>query len=88
MTSMTTSGSVYNGRTAALDLAHAAEDYRRSDYKCLTLDCIAAGFDIVVSFLPKNNQTIVAFVGCIIAFKFSRTLRNKCKTIEAVKNNS
>jgi hypothetical protein len=42
---MTTGGSVYSARTAAIDLAHAAEDYGYgcSDYKCLALDGVAAG---------------------------------------------
>lgn len=80
--SMTTGGSIYSGRTAAIDVAHAAEDYACSDYKCLTLDCIVAGCDLVasgVSFLPKNNKTIAAFAGCTTVSKFSRTLRNKYK---------
>jgi hypothetical protein len=82
---MTTGGSVYSGRTAAVDVAHAAEDFGCSDYKCLTLDCIAAGCDIAatgVSFLPKNDKTVAIFAGCTTVSKFSRTLRNKCKEIE------
>jgi len=56
-----------------------------SDYKCLTLDCIAAGCDLAatgVSFLPKTNVTVIAFAGCTATSKFSRTLRNKCKEVE------
>lgn len=82
---MTTGGSVYSARTAAIDLAHAAEDYTCSDYKCLTLDCIAVGCDLVatgVSFLSRNNTTIITFAGYTATSKFSRTLRDKCKEME------
>lgn len=78
----TTGGSVYSARTAAIDVAHAAEDYACSDYKCLALDCIASGCDLVatgLSFLPKTKVTVTAFAGCTATSKFSRTLRNKCK---------
>jgi hypothetical protein len=37
----TTVGSVYIVRTRALDIVNALEDYACSDYKCLTLDCLA-----------------------------------------------
>lgn len=36
-----TAGSTYSARTAAIDIANAIEDYTCSDYKCLTLDCVA-----------------------------------------------
>ena len=71
--------------TAATDIAHAVEDYACKDYRCLTLDCIASGFDVIavgVSFLPKSKTTTAAFAGCTAVSKFSRTLRDKCKEIE------
>ena len=80
--SATTGGSVYSARTAALDVANGIEDYACSDYKCLTLDCIACCCDIAstgIAFLPKTNITGAAFAGCTATSKFSRTLRNKCK---------
>ena len=81
----TTAGSAYSARSAALDVAHALEDYACSDYKCLTLDCIASCCDIAaagIAFLPKTNVTGAAFAGCTATSKFSRTLRNKCKEME------
>ena len=81
----TTAGSVYSARTAAIDVAHALEDYACSDYKCLTLDCIASGRDLAattIAFLPQSKATGAAFAGCTAASKFSRTLRNKCKEIK------
>ena len=81
----TTAGSTYSARTAAIDISNALEDYVCSDYKCLTLDCIASCCDVVatgVSFLPKNNVTCMTFAGCTATSKFSRTLRNRCKEIE------
>lgn len=83
--SATTGGSVYSARTAAIDTAHAIEDYVCTDYKCLTLDCIAACSDVIatgLAFLPKNNVTGLAFAGCTATSQFSRTLRNKCKQME------
>ena len=80
---MTTSGSVYSAKTAAVDIANAVEDYACSDYKCLTLDCIASCCDLGatgIAFLPKNNITGAAFAACTATSKFSRTLRNKCKS--------
>ena len=81
----TTGGSVYSARTAAIDIAHVAEDYACSDSKCLTLNCIAGCCDLaaaVVAFLPKTNGTGAAFAGCTATSKFSQTLRNKCKEME------
>lgn len=81
----TTAGSAYSARTAAIDIAHAVEDYACSDYRCLTLDCIATCCDVgatVIAFLPKNNITGVTFAACTATSKFSRTLRNKCKEME------
>lgn len=81
----TTGASVYSARTAAIDVAHAVEDYACSDYKCLALDCIASGCDLAatgIAFLPKTNVTGMAFAGCTAASKFSRTLRKKCKEME------
>lgn len=78
----TTAGSVYSARTAAIDVAHGLEDYTCSDYRCLTLDCIACCCDIAstgISFLPKTSITGSVFAGCTATSKFSRTLRNKCK---------
>lgn len=82
---MTTGGSMYSSRTAAIDLAHVAEDYLCSDYKCLALDTRAASCDIVatgVSFFPKTKKITMIFAGCSATSKFSRTLRNKCKEME------
>lgn len=84
-TSSTTAGSAYSARTAAIDIANALEDYACSDYKCLTLDCVASCCDVVatgIAFLPKNNTTGAAFAGCTAVSKFSRTLRNRCKEAE------
>ena len=81
----TTAGSAYSAKTAAIDIAHAVEDYTCSDYKCLTLDCIASVCDFGatgIAFLPKNNITGAAFAACTATSKFSRTLRNKCKEME------
>jgi hypothetical protein len=78
----TTGGSVYSARTAALDVANGLEDYACSDYKCLTLDCIACCCDIAstgISFLPKTKIAGKTFAACTATSKFSRTLRNKCK---------
>lgn len=83
--SMTTGGSTYSAGRAAVDAAHALEDYSCGDYPCLSLDCIASGCDLVatvVSFLPKNKVTIVTFAGCTATSQFSRTLRNECKKIQ------
>jgi hypothetical protein len=80
----TTGGSVYSVRTAALDVANGIEDYTCSDYKCLTLDCIACCCDIAstgISFLPKTTTTGAAFAGFTATSKFSRTLRNRCKEV-------
>lgn len=82
----TTAGSTYSARTAAIDIANAVEDYACSDYKCLTLDCVASCCDLGatgIAFLPKNNVTGVAFAACTATSKFSRTLRNKCKEMES-----
>jgi hypothetical protein len=81
----TTAGSAYSARTAAIDVANALKDYACSDYKCLTLDCVASCCDFAaagIAFLPKNNVTGAAFAGCTATSKFSRTLRNRCKEIE------
>ncbi len=81
----TTAGSAYSARTAAVDVANALEDYACSDYKCLTLDCVASCCDLAatgIAFLPKNNFTGAAFAGCTATSKFSRTLRNRCKELE------
>ena len=81
----TTAGSAYSARTAAIDIANAVEDYACSDYKCLTLDCVASCCDLGatgIAFLPKNNITGAAFAACTATSKFSRTLRNKCKEME------
>jgi hypothetical protein len=81
----TTGASSYSAKTAAIDLAHAVEDYACSDYRCLALDCLASGCDLAavgISFLPKNQKTGAAFAGCTAASKFSRTLRNRCKQLE------
>jgi hypothetical protein len=78
----TTGGSVYSARTAAFDVANALEDYTCSDYKCLTLDCIACCCDITstgMSFFPKTKITGAVFAGCTATSTFSRTLRNKCR---------
>lgn len=78
----TTGGSIYSARTAAVDIANGLEDYACSDYKCLTLDCVASCCDIAatgIAFLPKNNVTGAFFAGCTATSKFSRTLRNACK---------
>ena len=82
----TTAGSAYSAGTAAIDIANAVEDYACSDYKCLTLDCVASCCDFgatAIAFLPKNNITGAAFAACTATSKFSRTLRNKCKQIES-----
>ena len=82
---ITTAGSAYSARTAAIDIAHAVEDYACTDYKCLTLDCVASCCDLGatgIAFLPKNNITGTAFAACTATSKFSRTLRNKCKEME------
>jgi len=81
----TTAGSAYSAEKAAIDLAHAAEDYACSDYKCLTLDCIASGCDLAavgISFLSKNTTTGFAFAGCTATSKFARTLRQRCKEMK------
>ena len=81
----TTAGSAYSARTAAVDVANALEDYACSDYKCLTLDCVASCCDLAaagIAFLPKTNATGAAFAGCTATSKFSRTLRNRCKEME------
>ena len=81
----TTAGSVYSARTAAVDVAHALEDYACSDYTCLTLDCVATCCDFAatgIAFLPKTNTTGAAFACCTAVSKFSRTLRDKCKGIK------
>ncbi len=67
---------------AAVYLANALENYVCSNYKCLTLDCVASCCDLAatgIAFLPKNNVTGAAFVKCTATSKFSRTLRNRCK---------
>ena len=82
---MTTGGAGYSAKKAAIDVAHAAEDYLCSDYKCLALDTVAAGCDLVatgVSFLPKNKVTIGVFAGTTASSRFCRTLRNECKKTE------
>ena len=82
----TTAGSAYSARTAAINVANAVEDYACSDYKCLTLDCVASCCDVAavgLAFLPKNNVTGAAFAGCTATSKFSRTLRNRCKEMES-----
>jgi len=71
-----------SARNAAVDLAHAGEDYLCSDYKCLFLDSIAASCDVagaICSFIPGSGKAfgIVTSTSC-----FCRTLRNKCKEIE------
>lgn len=81
----TTGGSSYSAKTAAIDITNAVEDYACSDYKCLTLDCVASCCDLTatgISFLPKNKATGAAFAGCTAASRFSRTIRNKCKEID------
>ena len=81
----TTAGSAYSARTAAIDVANAFQDYACSDYKCLTLDCVASCCDLAatgIAFLPKTNVTGAAFAGFTATSKFSRTLRNRCKETE------
>jgi hypothetical protein len=76
----TTAGYAYSARTAAADIANSLENYACSDYKCLTLDCVASCCDLGATgivFLPKNNITGAAFAACTATSKFSRTLRNK-----------
>ena len=81
----TTAGSAYSAKTAAISIGNAVENYACSDYKCLTLDCIASCCDLGatgIAFLPKNNVNGAAFAACTATSKFSRTLRDKCKQIE------
>ena len=84
-TGASTAVCVYSADKAAIDIAHAAEDYACSDYKCLTLDCIASGCDLAafgIAFLPKNPKTGLVFAGLTGTSKFARTLRQKCKEMK------
>ena len=75
----TTGAASISTRNAAVDVAHALEDYACKDYPCMTLDGIAAtcdGVAAVVSFIPGCTKifAITTASSC-----FCRTLRNKCK---------
>jgi hypothetical protein len=80
--STTTGAASFSARNAAIDIAHAAEDYACSDYTCLALDSMATGCDVVAgacAFIPGSTKifAVTTSVSC-----FCRTLRNKCKSMK------
>ena len=80
-TAIKTTGSSVTARNAAVDIAHAAEDYACSDYKCLMLDVAAAVCDLtgaVTAFVPDGKAKTVFGVATSTSY-FCITLRNKCK---------
>lgn len=84
-TGVRTAGSSVSARNAAVDIAHAVEDYACSDYKCLFLDTAATVCDFtgaVSAFVPGNAIKKV-FGVATSASCFCRTLRNKCKETNA-----
>ena len=84
-TCVRTVGSSVSARNAAVDIAHAIEDYACSDYKCLFLDTTATVCDFtgaVSAFVPGNAIKKV-FGVATSASCFCRTLRNKCKETNA-----
>lgn len=84
-TSVRTSDSTVFTRNAAVDIAHAVENYACSDYKCLFLDTAATICDFtgaVSAFVPRN-VTKKVFGVSTSASCFCRALRNKCKETNA-----